>query len=329
MLTACVIGCGFGGGLSLEALAASNRFRLLAACDPSENARHRVRGRYEGLRLFADLEQMQNECPADVYCIASPAPTHAVLARSAMAQGPSGVLIEKPLACDAATAKALLDDIAESHLPAVVPHGMQVLPATREVRRRIRNGDIGRMETVTVYSSVDLLNAGIHWLAYLLDVFDGDPVRTCHGAFDVSGRIVNDGVQVESRGLTRIELQSGTRIELHSGAATAVCSEVLPPAERKGAVFRFSGSRGVIEFSAWAGSYWIRRAGVPGELIHRPLTGAVNYHQLILEDLAVQAGKAKPDYRTADLSLAALQLIESAYGYSKDTIWQPGLEASL
>lgn len=328
MLTACVIGCGFGGGLSLEALAASSRFRLLGACDPSETARRRAAERYADLRLFPELDQMQRECGADVCCIASPAPSHAALSRRAIANGLRGILIEKPLARDSGTAQALLDDIAAMKLPAVVPHGMQVLPAPREVRGRIRDGDIGDIEVVTVHSSVDLLNAGIHWLAYLLDVFDGDPVLSCHGEFDVAGHIVNDGVQVESRGLSRIRLESGARIDLYSGTGIAVSSDVLPPAERKGAIFRITGSRGLIEFSAWAGSYWIRHAGTPGELIRRPLTGAVNYHQLVLENLADQIAKAEPDYRMAALSLAALRLVESAYESCEDEGWRPGVAAN-
>jgi len=270
---------------------------------------------------------MQTECGADVYCIASPAPTHAGIARKTLGQELRGILIEKPLACDAATAQALLADIAARRLPAVVPHGMQVLPAAREVCRRIRDGDIGSVDAVTVHSSVDLLNAGIHWLAYLLDVFDDDPVRCCHGEFDVGGRTINDGVRVESRGLTRIELRSGVCIDLYSGAATTVSSDILPPSERRGAVFRIVGSRGVIEFSAWAGSYWIRNQNRAGELIRRPLTRAVNYHQLVLEDLAAQIEKAEPDYRLANLSLAALRLIESAYACCTDGDWPPGVAA--
>lgn len=327
MLTACVIGCGFGGSLSLEALAASAQFRLLGACDPSGTARQRVVERHADLRSFDDLDEMQAECGADVYCIASPAPTHAGIARRILGQELRGILIEKPLACDAQTAQALLTDIAGRRLPAVVPHGMQVLPAAREVRRRIRDGDIGNIDTVTVHSSVDLLNAGIHWLAYLLDVFDEDTVQGCRGEFDVAGRLVNDGVRVESRGLTRIELQSGTRIAVYSGAGTTVSSDVLPPSERKGAVFRIAGSRGLIEFSAWAGSYWVRTGGRPGELIRRPLRGAVNFHQLVLEDLADQIGKDEPDYRLANLSLAALRLIEAAYECRTEGDWPHGVAA--
>ena len=45
MLTAAVIGCGHGGGLSLDALHGSDRYQLIAAADPSAPARQDVSDR--------------------------------------------------------------------------------------------------------------------------------------------------------------------------------------------------------------------------------------------------------------------------------------------
>ncbi|MBT8110868.1 MAG: hypothetical protein KJO27_09095, partial [Gammaproteobacteria bacterium] len=202
-----------------------------------------------------------------------------------------------------------------------------VLPAAQEIKARIRCGDIGRIVSVEVQNAVDLLNAGIHWLAYLLDVFDNDTPTVVTAEFDVSSQVVNDAVQVESRGATHIEFGSGLCIDLHSGKKTVPTSRVLPIEEQRGALFRVTGSRGVIEFSAWAGSYWIQVGRSQGELVKQALPSGLTYHQIFLEQLAQNMDKGKLDYGSADLSLAALRLIESAYQQHGGGEWALGVPA--
>jgi predicted dehydrogenase len=327
MLTASVIGCGYGGGLSLDALANSSDYELIAAADPSAGARKCVADRFPNLRLFADFRDMLAECHTGVVCVATPAPSHPSIALTVLEHGVRGLLLEKPLACDVATAEGLLNQIRRAGYPLVVPHGMLVLPAPQEVKARIRGGDIGRVATVEVQNAVDLLNAGIHWLAYLLDVFDSDSPTAVNAEFDVSGHDVNDAVQVESRGATRIEFQTGVRIDLHSGNKTEPASDVLPREEQQGALFRVTGSNGVIEFSAWADSYWIQVGYSGAELIKRPLAAGSSYHQIFLEQLAQNIAAGKPDYRSAELSLAALRVIETAYRQHGDNEWLLGVPA--
>lgn len=327
MLTASVIGCGHGGGLSLDALANSGVYELIAAADPSADARRSVAAGFPGIRQFSDYRDMLAECKPDVVCIATPAPSHAPIAADVLEYGPRGLLLEKPLASDVATAEGLLNRIREAGYPLAVPHGMLVLPAALEVKTRIRGGDIGQITAVDVQNSVDLLNGGIHWLAYLIDVFDEDRPSSVNARFDVSGHDVNDAVQVESQGTTRIEFQSGVRIDLHSGTKTTPASDVLPREEQQGALFRVSGSHGVMEFSAWAGSYWIQVGHAGAELVRRPLPAGSTYHQLFLEQLAQNITMGKPDYRSAELSLAALRLIETAYRQRGQSDWALGVPA--
>ncbi len=328
MLTASVIGCGHGGGLSLDALSNSSDYALVAAADPSADTRKRVADQFPDVRLFANFHDMLAECRTDVVCIATPAPSHASIAREVLLQSPKGLLLEKPLACDVATAEELLRAIRDAACPVVVPHGMLVLPAAQEIKERIRRGDIGAVASVEVHNAVDLLNAGIHWLVYLLDVFDNDHPGVASAEFDVGGRVVNDGVQVESRGATRIELASGLCIDLHSGNQTEPSSDVLPSEEQRGALFQVTGSAGAITFSAWAGSYWIQVGKSVGELIKQPLAAGLSYHQVFLEKLAQNIATGKPDFGSAGLSLAALRLIESAYRQHRNSEWALGVPAT-
>ncbi len=111
MLTASVIGCGHGGGLSLDAVSNSSSYGLIAAADPSVDVRKRVAERFPNARLFADYREMLAECRTDVVCIATPAPSHASIGREVLHRNPKGLLLEKPLACDVSTAVELLWEI--------------------------------------------------------------------------------------------------------------------------------------------------------------------------------------------------------------------------
>lgn len=327
MLSASVIGCGHGGGLSLDALENSDTFELVAAVDPSVVARKRVAERFPNVRLFADSREMLAERLTDVVCIATPAPSHASIAREALRYNPKGLLLEKPLACDVATAKALLGEVRDASCPVVVPHGMLVLPAAQEIKARIRRGDVGQVISVEVQNAVDLLNAGIHWLVYLLDVLEDHNPVVVNAEFDVSDRGINDGVQVESCGKTRIEFNSGLCIDLLSGKKTEPDSNVLPREEQLGALFRVTGSKGAIEFSAWAGSYWIQVGDSHEEYVRQTLAAGLSYHQMFLEQLAQNISAGEADYSSAELSLAALRLVESAYQQHSNSEWVLGAPA--
>lgn len=324
MLTASVIGCGFGGGLSLEALAHSERYELVAACDLSAARREAVASRFPGVRLFDDDTEMLARVPADVVCVATPAPSHVPISRRVIERPVCGLLVEKPLSLDTASARSLLDEIERRRLPVTVPHGMLCLPAPQAVRTRLLRGDIGEITAIEVTSGVDLLNAGIHWLAYLLDLLGDHGIEIIDAEFDVADRAVNDGARVESRGLLRLQTDSGIRVTLHSERGCRPRSDVLPAGETLGAIFRITGRSGSIELSAWGGSYWIREKDATAEIVRRPLRGFCNFHQAMLDGLARQVGDARPDYRIARLSLEALGIIESAYRHFGPAEWPLG-----
>ncbi len=323
---AAVVGCGRGGKLSLDGLRDSDHFEIVAASDVSLPARQETARQFSELQVFADYRDMLAECPADVVCIASPAPTHAPIARTVLQHDVRGVLLEKPLACTAADAEHLLQEFKDRQVPVEVPHGMLVLPAPIAIKRRIRRGDIGAVESVEIFNAVDLLNGGIHWLVFLLDLFGDDLPAEVSSDFNVVDRVVNDRMQVESLGKTRFALTSGVQVTLHSGVRVKPGSDVLPGEEQIGALFRIRGSGGDMEFSAWAGSYWIATAANrDGELIHCAAEGDPSYHRIFLERLARQMSTSSTDYGVAQLSIASLRIIERAYACYGGSEWALGL----
>src|SRR5664280_638928 len=70
-LTASVVGAGAGGRLSMQALARSDRFRLVAAADLRPDALASLAADYPGLRTFTDHHAMFDACPTDVVCVST------------------------------------------------------------------------------------------------------------------------------------------------------------------------------------------------------------------------------------------------------------------
>src|SRR4029077_9847553 len=97
-LTASVIGCGLGGRLSLEALASSAHFRLLAAADLRPERQQSLENDLPGVRAFASHEEMFAHCPTDVVCVSTYAPSHERIVLDALElPALKGILVEKPL----------------------------------------------------------------------------------------------------------------------------------------------------------------------------------------------------------------------------------------
>ncbi|MEK6609663.1 MAG: Gfo/Idh/MocA family oxidoreductase, partial [Gemmatimonadota bacterium] len=80
-----VIGAGTWGKNHLRALAGHPEAELVAVCDTAAKVRERVARQYPGVKVTQDPAELLGEVEAVV--IASPATTHADLARQAVAAG--------------------------------------------------------------------------------------------------------------------------------------------------------------------------------------------------------------------------------------------------
>lgn len=305
--TASVVGAGTGGRLSLRALSASDRFELVAVADISAQARAAAEAAFPGIDAFADHRAMFAQRPTDVVCVSTWPPSHPEVTRDALALPLTGILVEKPLADNAAAGRVVLDSIREKGLPVAVPHGLLVSDHVHRILDHVHNGDIGALKLVEIQcTNWDILNAGIHWLDFVVTLV-GEPFAHVLAACDKTTRTYRDGMQVETLAVTSAQTRSGVRMVMHTG------DQVQVNHRDAGTVFRLLGTKGDIEFYAWKSCYRIRNADHPrGELVEvSPLPGTA--HQRHLERLAQQMDRGHPDYTIAEGSLAALELCEAAY----------------
>jgi predicted dehydrogenase len=309
VLTASVIGCGMGGRLSLEALAASPLFRLVAAADLRPEIHPSLERDFPGVRIFGSHREMFTQCPTDVVCVSTYAPSHEAMVCDAL-ELPSlrGILVEKPLADSAASGRRIVDAIKSRNLPMVVPHGLRTRATSLEVIARVRRGEIGELRQIEVQCGRwDLLNAGIHWLDFCLAATDEAAITSVLAACDTSTRTYRDGMQVETVAVTYVENVDGVRMILETGDFVRVNTP------GKKVSFRLSGTGGIIEFWAWEKGYWVLNAEYPAGQVIVPDELPVFGHRRHLENLATQIRSEAPDYRLPESSLTALEICEAAF----------------
>jgi len=309
VLTAAVVGAGTGGTLSMNALAVSDRYELVAVADISPEARSKASERFSGLRTFASHTEMFADFPTDVVCVSTWATSHREIVQAALsAVKPKGLLCEKPLGDTAAAGKGILDMVQEAAVPLVVPHGLLQLKHSQEIIQRVLSGDIGRLELVEIECDKwDILNAGIHWLNFFVNLVHDDPVEWVMAACEHSTQTFRDGLQVETTGITYAQTASGVRVVMHTG------DDVRTMREGKGMLFRLVGTAGLIEFWAWESAYKLENAQFPSGQIVEVARYPESPHQRYLESLAEQIDSGVADYRLPYTSLAALEICEGAY----------------
>lgn len=306
--TAAVVGGGAGGSLSMAALAASERFELLALADISHAARAAASERYPALQTFGDHRQMLASTPVDVVCVATWPPSHLEVTTDALALPLRGILVEKPLADTAASGRQVLQMIKARRLPMAVPHGLLVADHSRQVLELVRSGAIGELKLVEIQcSGWDIINAGIHWLDFFVALTQGAPVAYVMAACDASTRTYRDGMQVETLAVTYAQTVDGVRVVMQTGDYVQT-SEPL-----KDTLFRLIGTQGTLDFYGWEPRYRLLNADYPQGQLVEVTPGPRSAHQRHLEHLAEQMDRDTPDYSIAEGSLLALEMCEAAY----------------
>ncbi|QHW33876.1 Gfo/Idh/MocA family oxidoreductase [Paenibacillus rhizovicinus] len=306
--TASVVGGGAGGLLSMKALAESGRFELKAAADLRPEICEKLKAQFPGIQTFTDHHEMFAQCPTDVVCVSTFPPSHEEVTMDALKLPLKGILVEKPLGHTVASGRAILEAIKGRRLPMVVPHGMLAKITPLEIISRVHRGEIGELKLLEIQNTKwDIINAGIHWLNFFVQLTGNEPLAYVLAQADTSTRTYRDGMQVETAAVTYAQTASGIRAVMMTG------DDVLVNREGKETLFRIVGTRGVIEFWGWENGYWLQNEAHPGGSLIVPEEFPVTGHQRHLENMADLIEEGTADYRLADSSLAALEIVEGAY----------------
>ncbi len=311
ILTASVVGGGWGGTLNMSGLANSDRFELVAATDIKPEVCRVLEEQYPGIRTFTDYQEMFAICPTDVVCVATYAPSHEAIAIDALELPLKGICVEKPLGASVAEGQRILEAIKARNLPMAVPHPLLAEALPMEIIERVQRGDIGTLRLVEVEQNKwDLLNAGIHWLNFFVHLTAFEEIDWILAALDTKDRTYRDSMQVETSGVTYVQTRSGVRFVMHTGDQVLVTEE---RGRETTSLFRLVGTEGVITFFGVHPVYRILNAENPTGTDIRPEPFSQTEHEIHLNHMAAQIDNGIPDYTVADSSLTALECCEAAF----------------
>jgi predicted dehydrogenase len=130
-------------------LQASDRVEFVGAVDPGGDRYRAVRD--EGL-VFDSVGALLNRNGLDFAIVAVPTDLHLAVAQELSAAGVS-MLIEKPLAATSEDARRIVEICAGAGTIAAVGHVERFNPALLELRRRLLDGQIGRLFTASTVRS--------------------------------------------------------------------------------------------------------------------------------------------------------------------------------
>ena len=307
-LSVSVVGGGTGGRLSLEAVAASEYFKPVALADLRPEIGVELSRKYSEVRMFTDFHEMFRTCPTDVVCVSTYPPSHEVVTLEALKMPLKAILVEKPLGHSVASGRRILEAVKQRNIPMATPHGLMVKRCPLEIIERTQNGEIGELKLIEIQSPKwDIINAGIHWLNFAINLNARSPVDSVMTACDKTTRTFRDGMQVETIAVTYVQMVNGVRIVMQTG------DTVRSNGRRDGTTFRIIGNGGQIEFWGWDPDYYLITATHPRGILIAPEEQRTSLHQRHLENLLPMITSGRPDYSLPESSLEALEICEAAY----------------
>jgi predicted dehydrogenase len=140
-----VVGLGMMGRHHARLLQTADRVEFAGAVDPDGD---RFRAVHDPARVYVSITALLAAGPVDFAIVAVPTELHLRAVEELAGAGVS-LLIEKPLAATAETARQIAEICAEADVVAAVGHVERFNPALQEMRRRLLSGQIGRLFTVS------------------------------------------------------------------------------------------------------------------------------------------------------------------------------------
>lgn len=148
MIKAAVIGAGSMGKNHARVYDELEGVALVAVCDIDAAAARQAASRYRA-RYYTDYRRLLGEEKPDVVSIAVPTKLHHAVALEAMNHG-CHLLVEKPIADTLSHAEEMVSRAEAEGLRLMVGHVERFNPAVVELKRRLDDGQLGKMFQIHV-----------------------------------------------------------------------------------------------------------------------------------------------------------------------------------
>src|SRR5262245_14596078 len=150
-----VAGLGRAFMLMLPTLRAHARIKLVAACDPREEARQQFERDFGG-RAYPAVEALCADPEVDAVYIATPHELHSEHVIAAARSG-KPALVEKPMALTLAECKTMIDAARSAGVTLVIGHSHSFDAPFRRAREIIASGSYGRARMIAALNYTDFL----------------------------------------------------------------------------------------------------------------------------------------------------------------------------
>lgn len=161
-----------------------------------------------GDRVFTDLEAMLDAAEPDVVSVCTPPSTHAELVDTcARHDAVRAIHCEKPLAPTFGESRRIVAVCDDADVQLTINLQNRCRDAAAEIKRAVRNGDIGDLERIEV-GRQDLLQTGLHHVDLANYVMDDEPVEWVLGQIDYPEEHVwytNMPAEVQGLGMWRYD----------------------------------------------------------------------------------------------------------------------------
>ncbi|HYL54158.1 MAG TPA: Gfo/Idh/MocA family oxidoreductase [Gemmatimonadales bacterium] len=137
-----VIGAGAWGKNHVRTVATLAEAELAGVCDADAKTREKLTRQYPAAHITGDVADLLGR--VDAVVIASPAATHARVARQCIEAG-KPCLVEKPFALSTGDAEAVAQAAAKHDVPVLTGHLLVFHPAVERLRTLVQSGELGRI----------------------------------------------------------------------------------------------------------------------------------------------------------------------------------------
>jgi predicted dehydrogenase len=230
-LRVAVIGAGVMGERHASIYAALPGVRLVAICDPREDAARRVAAATGGPAVYTDAGDLLRRDDVDAVSVCTPDDAHRAPCVAAARAG-KHVLVEKPIATTVADAEAIAAAATRAGVVLLVGHCLRFDPRYHAVRTAIAAGEVGAVQTIytrrsNTVAAQDRLR-GRCSLPLFLGVHDYDVMRWFLGSEVVGVTAASKWGLLRSRGYP-VEDATCALLTFASGAlGIAELSWILP-----------------------------------------------------------------------------------------------------
>jgi predicted dehydrogenase len=207
-----VVGAGVIGKRHMQEIANSDQCKLVAIADPSPEAGREASTL--GVELYEDYRKLLDRERVDAVIVCTPNSTHGEVGMACIDRG-LPVLIEKPIADDLASARALAEASRTARVPVLVGHHRRHNPMVRMAKEAISGGRIGK-----------LVVANIMCLVYKPDAYFSVPWRRGAGGGPILINMIHeiDLIRHLCGEVISVQAISSNRTRAHDVEDSAACT---------------------------------------------------------------------------------------------------------